>query len=282
MATATLVALTGCAEAVSPVEAAPEMTVTTTTETSSSLSYSRTSAARTSPSLTASFAALELPADVGVAIAPVGGGPPVVLGNQDVRVAWSTIKVPLALAAHRRNGPSPLTETAIIDSDNEAALQLRLSLGTPEEARAAVTAVLRDGDDTSTRVATIRQPDETFGLTPWPLVNAVAFTAALPCLPDSKHIVDYMGRTAENQSWGLEVMTKPDATAVKGGWGPGDNGGVEVRQIGLITFPGGARTAVAMSSYPRDSEMGVGVANLNRVGRWLDKNLTRLPRGDCD
>lgn len=32
-------------------------------------------------------------------------------------------------------------------------------------------------------------------------------------------------------------MDRASDTAVKGGWGPGDDGGVEVRQIGYIRFP---------------------------------------------
>lgn len=278
-AIAAAVSLVGCAETDGPVDAAPDMTESqrTTTTTTSQAPTSTTP----SRSLAASFARLKLPDDVGVAIAPVGGGPAIVLGDQTARVAWSTIKIPLALAAQRKNGPSPLTETAIVDSDNDAALQLRLSLGTPGEARTAVSEVLRSGNDTATEVVRIKQADETFGLTPWPLANAATFTAALPCLADTTSILGFMGTTASNQEWGLKVMTKPKATAVKGGWGPGDQGGVEVRQIGLITFPGGAQTAVAMSSYPEGAEMGTGVANLNRVARWLDRSLTRLPRGTC-
>ncbi|WP_083534061.1 hypothetical protein [Gordonia desulfuricans] len=224
---------------------------------------------------------------VGVVLVPVGGSATIALGSQTpARVAWSTIKVPLAIAAQRNAADDDaeigeLVESAIINSDNSAALRLRKSLGSPTEARKKVTAVLRDGGDDTTEVVTITQPDETFGLTVWPLTGSAQFTAGLPCLADSAQVVRYMGQVAGVQQWGVEVMRGPKSTAVKGGWGPSDDGGEEVRQIGLITHADGQRTAVAMSSYVTGQTMGEGTATLDRVARWLNQNLALLPRGRC-
>ena len=85
-------------------------------------------------------------ASLGFAAAPVGAGTEVVLGNVDSGPAWSTIKVPLVMAAHY--GPSPdVTDEygAITTSDNAAAERLWENLGTPEEASAAVEAILAAG-----------------------------------------------------------------------------------------------------------------------------------------
>lgn len=36
-----------------------------------------------------------------------------------------------------------------------------------------------------------------------------------------------------------------------------------------------------MSTYPKGRAMEQGIENLDKVAAWLDKNLTRLPRGTC-
>ncbi|MEY1676426.1 hypothetical protein AB4Z55_19845 [Gordonia sp. ABKF26] len=220
---------------------------------------------------------------VGMAIAPVGGSavPALTLGDDAPRVAWSTIKVPLAVAAERANGPSPSARAAIVDSDNAAAESLWSSLGGGQSAAGAVTAVLRDGGDTTTVVpATQRRAGFTvFGQTVWSLPDAATFTAGLPCLEGARNVVALMGQVAGNQQWGIEIMPAPRATAVKGGWGPGVTDGYLVRQIGILTFRDGQRAAVAMSAV--GGSMSGGVAALNSVANWLNSNLARLPRGRC-
>lgn len=219
---------------------------------------------------------------VGVVLAPVGGDVIIALGDQTTRVAWSTIKVPLSLAAQRNGSAPTLIKKAIIDSDNDVALKLRESLGTPDEARAKVTAVLRRGGDPTTEVVKIKAADETFGLTEWPLTGAATFAAQLPCGNDTADILMYMGRVADNQQWGLKSITSTKVTtAVKGGWGPADEGGYEIRQMGVITWDDGRQLAVSMASYRPGEGMEVGIANLNKVAGWLQKNLDKLPRGSC-
>lgn len=61
--------------------------------------------------------------------------------------------------------------------------------------------------------------------------------------------------------------------------GAGESGGYLVRQIGLITHRDGTQTAVAMSAV--GSSMGDGIAALNSIGNWLNRNVARLPRGRC-
>lgn len=223
---------------------------------------------------------------VGIAIAAVGTGrsTPIVLGDEQVQVAWSTIKVPLAVAAERHHG-GPLTATtaAITQSDNAAAQSLWDSLGTDAQAAAAVMKVLTEGanGDVSVPTTQLRAGYTIFGQTRWSLPQAATFTAHLPCLRGSDRVVGLMGRVAANQRWGVEVMKTPTATAVKGGWGPGAVSGYVVRQLGLITHRDGARTAVAMTTYSPDGSLGSGMTALNQTAQWLNRKLAVVPRGRC-
>nr|WP_245551746.1 hypothetical protein [Gordonia hirsuta] len=234
--------------------------------------------------LTAAFETLRptLSQPVGISIAPVGGGAVISLGDQAPRVAWSTIKVPLALAAERQNGVSGAETGAIVSSDNAAAEQLWSSLGSPENAAAAVEAVLREGGDKNTTVPSERLRPEfsIFGQTQWSLNDAAVFTAHLPCLPGAGHVVELMGQVAANQQWGLEVIENR-ATAVKGGWGPASDGSYLVRQIGLLTRKDGSQTAFALSTFAAGSTLDTGIAALNQAGRWIGTQLAALPAGSC-
>lgn len=243
------------------------------------------SSAPAKPGLAASFQKISAASglQLGVAVAPVGRNATatVALGDQDPGVAWSTIKVPLAVAAERQNGASAAESAAIIDSDNAAAESLWASLGSNAEASQKVTAVLREGGNTSTEVPAqqLRAGFTVFGQTQWTLRDAASFTGHLPCMPGTEHVISLMGQVAGNQQWGVEIMAAPKSTAVKGGWGPAADGSYLVRQIGLITYRDGRQAAVAMSAY--GGSMSAGIAALNAVGNWLNKNIGALPRGSC-
>lgn len=280
--------LSGCASGDS--ESGPTSTVTVYATPSSS-APSASSASSSSPSsaanpaLAASFqkVASGTGLRVGVAVAPVGedSKATMVFGDRDPGVAWSTIKVPLAVAAERENGRSDAETNAIINSDNASAEELWASLGTAEEASAAVTAVLREGGNPDVTVPSqqLRAGFTVFGQTVWSLPDAATFTGHLPCMPGTEHVVSLMGQVAGNQQWGVEIMRLPKSTAVKGGWGPGVDGAYLVRQIGLITYRNGARSAVAMSAV--GGSMSGGIAALNAMANWLNQNITALPRGGC-
>jgi len=252
------------------------------TSTSTGAPPSSTSGPKSSAKLAASFDALTLSQPVGLAVVPVGGGDPLLFGDQTPQVAWSTIKVPLALAAERKNGPSSAESAAITASDNASAEALWASLGGGEQAAQAVTAVLREGGDTESTVPSqkLRGEFTIFGQTTWPLKNAATFTSNLPCLPGSRRLISLMGQVAGNQQWGVETI-RAKSTAVKGGWGPSVTGGYVVRQIGLITKRDGSRIAVAMSTYSAGASMESGIAALNQAGSWVASHLASLPSGKC-
>ncbi|MFT4125905.1 MAG: hypothetical protein QM662_06705 [Gordonia sp. (in: high G+C Gram-positive bacteria)] len=220
---------------------------------------------------------------VGLAAAPVGGdsAPTIQFGDTAPGVAWSTIKVPVAIAAERENGPSGDESNAIINSDNAAAESLWASLGTDAEASRKVMAVLREGGNPDTLVPSeqLRAGFTVFGQTQWALPAAATFAGHLPCMPGTEHVIELMGQVAGNQQWGAEIMRAPRSTAVKGGWGPSPDGSYLVRQLGLITYRDGRQTAVAMSAT--GGSMSDGIAALNVVGNWLNRNIGALPRGRC-
>ncbi|MFT4127840.1 MAG: hypothetical protein QM662_16625 [Gordonia sp. (in: high G+C Gram-positive bacteria)] len=224
---------------------------------------------------------------MGTEVTPMQFGEEAVSGGEDAMYAWSTIKVPLSLTALRSataqhnlgSDIDDLVERAITHSDNSAALALRTALGTPGQARQAITRVFRAAGDRTTQPIRISDPDETFGLTPWALRDAATFMSHFPCLPDSGRIVDLMGEVDGVQQWGLKILDLD--TAVKGGWGPDPDGGEDVRQFGVITFADGTRTAVAMSTYSSGQTMDTGTALLDKVATWLLEHRAHLPRGRC-
>lgn len=207
----------GCGSSADNDQAPVTVTVTSTGSSPSTVSVSSSSAPSSVPAgnyrtLSTGFArvAQQTGAIVGIAIAPIGGAavPALTLGDRQPRVAWSTIKVPLAVAAERKNGQSSAETAAIVNSDNASAESLWASLGSSSQAAAAVTAVLREGGDATTVVPAqqLRAGFTIFGQTQWALPDAATFTAHLPCMPGTEHVLSLMGQVAGNQQWGVEIM----------------------------------------------------------------------------
>ncbi len=99
-------------------------------------------------------------------------------------VAWSTIKVPLAIAALRSDWlrARDLAVKTITESDNAASEELWSRLGDPADAARQVQAVIAEGGDTATVVESRRlRPGFTaFGQTQWTLQRQARFAAELP------------------------------------------------------------------------------------------------------
>ncbi|WP_040720633.1 serine hydrolase [Nocardia veterana] len=248
-------------------------------------------ATRTLPgSLAADFAALQaqLPGRMGLALMAVGSDHVITLGDWTTGVAWSTIKVPLALAALRRDpvGLADLAESAITTSDNDAAQALWIALGGGEPAAEAVEAVLREAGDTHTDVADRHNPDArqsiddpmVFGATQWSLVDQLRFAARLPCLRNASRVVDLMQQITDSQSWGLGSFVGAE---YKGGWGPDDDTGAYlVRQFGLIPTWSG-QLAVALAAQPDSGSYDDAVTMLDRMSELLAAHVHELRGGEC-
>jgi hypothetical protein len=221
----------------------------------------------------ARFQALEsdLRGEVGLALSPVGSGEAVEeLGSLRGGVAWSTIKVPLALAVAVREPTErdeELIDAALTVSDNDASLALWERLGPPEVAASAVQDVLAAAGDSSTRVeANVLRPGFTpFGQTQWSLAAQVRLMAALPDLPNADEIRARMRRVVPEQRWGLAVIGED--VELKGGWGPDPDGRHLVRQMGIA-----GPLAVALAAIPADGSFESGTDMLDRLAQWLGES----------
>jgi hypothetical protein len=206
--------------------------------------------------------------EFGLAFSPVGSGGAIEeLGSIRGGVAWSTIKVPLALAVAGRDPTvrdEELMDAAITVSDNDASLALWDRLGTPEEAGAAVQDVLASAGDTVTRVETqvVREGFTPFGQTQWSLAAQVRLMAALPDLPHSEMVRSRMRRVVLEQRWGIGTLGED--VELKGGWGPDLDGVHPVRQMGIV-----GDLAVALAAIPADGRLDSATAILDRLAEWL-------------
>ncbi|MGH3970205.1 MAG: hypothetical protein ACRDTV_19320, partial [Mycobacterium sp.] len=211
---------------------------------------------------------------MGIAVTAVGDGEtPMPLGDWTIGKAWSTIKVPLTIAALREQDQHQVTDAmkaAITESDNAAAESIWAGLGDPVTAEHAVEHVLQDtGDPTIVQSQRVRPPFTAFGQTDWSLADQARFISRAVCDKRNAPIFDLMGHVEPDQSWGIG---KIPGTQFKGGWGPSPTGKYLVRQIGILKTPTG-RVAVAIAAEPASGSFADGTQDLTEVARWLTDHL---------
>jgi hypothetical protein len=226
----------------------------------------------------------------GLAVSAVGLEQPIhLMGTLREDVAWSTIKVPIALAIETRTEGRPSTSEqsllarAITASDNAAAETLWGSLGTPTAAAAAVETVLAKTGDTSTHVETrvLRPGFTSFGQTRWSLAEQQRFIAGLPCLPHAEPVLSLMRHVVPEQRWGLGSLGA--SAQFKGGWGPRPRGGYLVRQMGIVRLVNGRPIATSIATVPSDGSFETGTANVTQMSRWLLNHIDtpKVPSSKC-
>jgi hypothetical protein len=236
-------------------------------------------------SLLADFAQFEptLHAVAGIAIGTVGStSAPIPLGDWKSGPAWSTIKIPLAIAALRKEDPTTVTDAmkaAITESDNAAAESIWATLGDPVDAAHEVEDVLRHTGDQKTVVQSqkVRPQFTAFGQTDWSLADQVQFISSAACDSANAPILTLMGQIEPGQSWGIGTIP---GTRFKGGWGPSPRGNYLVRQFGVLTTPNGM-IAVALAAEPASGQFDDGTADLTEMAKWLTDHLGALPTGQC-
>jgi hypothetical protein len=208
-----------------------------------------------------------LPATVGIAIASVTGAP-MSVGSWSTGAAWSTIKVPLAVAGLRADlAHSDRLSVAITRSDNAAAEELWSQLGDP--AAQLVQAVIREAGDSATMVESRRLRAEytPFGQTLWSLTNQARFAAGLSHVPGSSRVIELMETLSVDHQWGLAAK----GFAAKGGWGPGESGDYLVRQFAIVA----GTVGVALAAEVSDGGYQAGVDVINSLADWVvDEALT--------
>jgi hypothetical protein len=234
--------------------------------------------------LTSDFDQLKnsLNAQVGVVVGAVGSNEdPIVLGDLQIGKAWSTMKVPLAIAALQEEHPPKVTDTmtaAITESDNAAAEKIWASLGDPDTAAQKVEGVLQQADDhTKVESHKVRPEFTAFGQSDWTLTNQVRLMSYAACQNSDVPILDLMGQVEPDQRWGVGAIAN---TRFKGGWGPSPTGQYLVRQMGVLTTPAG-QTAVAVAAQPASGSFNDGTQDLTEISTWLERHLGALPGGQC-
>jgi hypothetical protein len=256
-----------------------------TTQAPASPSPSPPTITGTAPSnLAADFATLQaqLHAPVGIAVTAVGAGQaPITMGDLQSGPAWSTIKVPLAIAALREEDSqtaTPAMSAAITESDNAAAEAIWAGLGDPITASHKVEAVLREtGDPTPVEYRKLRPEFTAFGQTVWSLADQAKFVASAFCDTRNAPIFALMGKVVPDQSWGIGTIPN---SRFKGGWGPSTTGNYLVRQIGTLSAPTGT-VAVAVAVAPASGSFADGTTELTDVANWLHDHFAALPAGNC-
>lgn len=207
-------------------------------------------------------------------IAVSDGTAELAVGDDGAYPAWSTIKVPISIAALREDPAlGPTVSAAIEYSDNGAALQLWNSL----PVGAADRVLAEGGVPLTVNTAVLRPEFSTFGQTAWSPSQQARFAAHLPCLAGAEPVVAAMGRIVPEQSYGLGQL--PGAR-FKGGWGPDRQGRYVVRQFGLVAGPEGD-VALAVTTAPASGTYGDAQAMATQLAAGLSGELSRLPVASC-
>jgi hypothetical protein len=216
---------------------------------------------------------------LGIAYQSVSGTETVRLGSWTSGPAWSTMKVPVSIAALGQSGSDStkqLVHRAIRNSDNAAADALWDRLGRGFLAASTVDQVLREhGDLTTATQSMVLQPGySAFGQTDWSLENQVTFARSLFCGSATNLVYADMGKVSAGQRWGLGQIP---AAHFKGGWGPDPQGRYLVRQFGIVSIHG-RNVAVALAVRAHDGSFDSGTRALTKVTTWLVDNADRLPQ----
>ena len=207
-------------------------------------------------------------------VATMGERGPVTAGFADPTPAWSTMKVPIAVAATRTQpGLESDVRAAITVSDNEAAGRLFDAVG-PD----AVDSVLSEaGVPAQVNMVDLRPEFSTFGQTLLSAADEAVLADSLPCVDGSGSVLGYMGQVEASQRYGLGAV----GALFKGGWGPDTAGRYHVRQLGLIPRANGVWSPVALTAIPADGTYQTGQAMLTAAATRLAQASPALPAARC-
>lgn len=238
------------------------------------------------PALAAAFAEQSLALGGQYALAWVDAEGLHTLGSSPGETAWSTIKVPLAIAAASER-PADETwqhiEAAITRSDNAAALALWTALGPPEEAARTVDEVLDayGSPEVRTESETARPPFSSFGQTLWSSPSQARFASALACAADPSpagRVRAEMGRLVADQRSGIGTL---EQAHLKGGWGPEPDGAYVLRQLGDGRVAG-ELYALALSARSGTGSYAEATTDATALVRWWADTVAPDAAGlDC-
>ncbi|AXE39315.1 serine hydrolase [Acidipropionibacterium virtanenii] len=220
----------------------------------------------------------EVPTSMQIVVSAQGSNL-ITAGSIRTPTAWSTLKVPIAIAAlSRGTADTDDVKEAITVSDNDAAIRLWNSLGAGERAADTVQAVLSAHGDKDTTVLPDRvDPDEPFGMTRWQADDQARFMEWLACTDDSsaRTVRSYMGQIDSSQQFGLSSI---HPSMVKAGWGDEDSGQYTVRQMAVLPHDDGYSVVTFIAQG--DSESSVD-RTVDAVGTWISAHSSQLPLRHC-
>lgn len=199
------------------------------------------------------------------AISVAGTGAQLTVGDNRAEPAFSTMKVPLSIAALRQS-PAFANDArlAVTVSDNPAAH--RMFAKVPSSAYGGVIA--EAGSKTTT-------PAGYEMGTMWTTSDQAQFASGLRCVKGHEPVLGLMGEITRDQRWGLGQI---GGARFKGGWNV-HQGGYLTRQFGLIPGPNGdiavAITAFSNGGYAESTQM------LNELARGIEGMRGGLPTSRC-
>ncbi|WP_349887588.1 hypothetical protein [Corynebacterium sp. KPL2850] len=206
-------------------------------------------------------------AKVGVAIS--AGEQKISAGDKGEGPVWSTIKVPIAIAALQDGADPSLVDLAIKESDNDAAYALWSQVQWEEGvASEAVEKLLREHGSKASI------DDDGFGYSTWPLQEQANFGAQLPCIKEAEYVHEVLNDIVEWQNVGLSKHT---STRAKSGWGLDENSDdYTFRQFG-VHEKDGKRVGVALSVVVEGEDYESGSAAIDDLAddvlKVIDKSI---------
>ena len=183
---------------------------------------------------------------------------------------WSTVKVPIAIAALRDGASPDLVDLAIKESDNDAAYALWSHVQWNEgDASSALKELLDDYGSTG-------ELEEPFGYSRWLLKDQAVFGSQLPCIPEAEYVYDAMDEIVAWQDNGLDKLPN---TRAKGGWGLSEeDNGYTHRQVGVRDTNGGSVGLAIEVTMPGESA-DKAIPALNVLVAGVDRSVTDALEG---
>ena len=195
-----------------------------------------------------------------------------VAGLKGENSAWSTIKVPIAIAASQAGTATDwLIDASIAQSDNPSTTELWNTLGGDIRAAHAVEQVMwRAGGPGNVRYAVTHYEGGPFGNSVWTLESQAAFAEQLPCIDDAEKVYASRGEIAEWQDDGIGRL---DGARFKGGWSEEEIHDGEYaytyRQFGTVPAGADGIVGLAVLAHPEDGAHETAAEMLDDLARGI-------------
>jgi hypothetical protein len=191
--------------------------------------------------------------------------------------AWSTVKVPIAVAAATAEldgeaDVDALIEAAITRSENMPAAELWQLLGGGTSAARQLEELLAPyGEIDALPLATEFSPTP-IGLIAWPLAGQAEFSSHLPCLTGAEAVYQAMG---EIVPWQVDGLGSIEGMHFKGGWSAEEDVGSRsytYRQLGALETQDGV-IGMAVLVHPEDGEHATAVQMMDDLADGLEEMI---------